>query len=172
MEAGERIVQAARIVPGGRAQPQVSTGLPVLDHLVGLTARAAGFEVALELAPDELEAEVGEAGRALGLGLAPLLEAPDARGFGSGIRAADEALATVVVEAAERPLLASNVDLSAARVGGLGTDVAATFLRELVQAAGLTVHVRLWDGDETEHVLEAIFKALGVALAGAVATRD
>ena len=32
---------------------------------------------------------------------------------------------------------------------------------------GLTLHVRLIEGEDTQHVLEAIFKALGVALAQA-----
>ena len=39
--------------------------------------------------------------------------------------------------------------------------------RELRRAAGLTLHVRLIDGEDSQHVLEAIFKALGVALAQA-----
>ena len=36
------------------------------------------------------------------------------------------------------------------------------------QAAALTLHVRLIEGEDSEHVLEAIFKALGVALACAI----
>ena len=78
---------------------------------------------------------------------------------------ADEALAHVVVEASGRPLVVSNVDLSDARVAGLASDIVATFLRELAEGAGLTLHVRLIEGSDPEHVLEAIFKALGVALA-------
>jgi imidazoleglycerol phosphate dehydratase HisB len=31
----------------------------------------------------------------------------------------------------------------------------------------LTLHVRLLEGEETDHVLEAIFKSLGAALAAA-----
>ena len=60
-----------------------------------------------------------------------------------------------------------HVDLSEARVGGLGTDLVASFLHELAEGGGLTLHVRLIDGDDPQHVLEAIFKALGVALAQA-----
>ena len=33
----------------------------------------------------------------------------------------------------------------------------------------LTLHVRLIEGEDTDHVLEAIFKALGVALSAALA---
>ena len=73
----------------------------------------------------------------------------------------------MVIEVSERPLLASNVDLSDARVGGLGTDLVTDFLRRLAEGAGLTLHVRLIAGDDAQHALEAMFKALGVALAGA-----
>jgi imidazoleglycerol-phosphate dehydratase len=143
----------------------------VLDHLLGLLARAGGFEVSLELAPDEPEAEVDEAGRTFGRSLAPLLAAANARGFGAGTMPAEEALATVVLERSERPLVASNADLSASRVGGLGIDLAARFLRGLAETAGLVVHVRLIEGTDSQHVLEAIFKALGVALAEACRPR-
>jgi imidazoleglycerol-phosphate dehydratase len=162
--------QAARIALG-LAEPSIETGLPVLDHLVGLLARAGGFELALELAPDEPEAEVDEAGRTLGRALGPLLDADGARGFGAGTMPADEALATVVIERAGRPLVASNADLSASRVGGLGIDLAARFLRGLAESAGLVVHVRLIEGTDSQHVLEAIFKALGVALSEACRAR-
>ena len=73
----------------------------------------------------------------------------------------------VVVEASGRPLVASNADLTSTRAGGLQTDLAATFLDELANAAGLTIHVRLIEGENSQHVMSAIFKALGIALARA-----
>ena len=78
-----------------------------------------------------------------------------------------EALASVVLEISDEPLLVSNVDLTEARIGGLGTDVARRFLERFAEGAGVTLHVRLLNGTDTQHVLEAIFKALGVALAQA-----
>ena len=89
------------------------------------------------------------------------------RGHGSAVVPMDEALAHVVLEASGRPLLVSNVDLSQARIAGLAGDLGARFLDEFSQSAGLTLHVRLVEGSDTQHVLEAIFKALGVALAQA-----
>jgi imidazoleglycerol phosphate dehydratase HisB len=59
---------------------------------------------------------------------------------------ADEALAHVTVEASGRPLVVSNIDLSDARVAGLASDMVATFLHELAEGAGLTLHVRLIEG--------------------------
>jgi imidazoleglycerol-phosphate dehydratase len=158
---------AARIVLGDASATSVATGVAVLDHLLEELAEAGGFALALELAPDEPEAEVGQAGAALGHALAPLLEADGASGRGFGIAPADEALAMVVLEASGRPLVASNADLSSTQAGGLRTDLAATFFDELSKAAGLTIHVRLTEGENSQHVLSAIFKALGLALASA-----
>ena len=78
-----------------------------------------------------------------------------------------EALASIVLEIADEPLVVSNVDLTEARIGGLGTDVVRRFLERFAEGAGLTLHVRLLNGTDTQHVLEAIFKALGAALAQA-----
>jgi imidazoleglycerol-phosphate dehydratase len=82
-----------------------------------------------------------------------------------------EALASVVLERSDTPLLVSNVDLTDARIGGLGTDVARRFLDRFTEGAGVTLHVRLLNGTDSQHVLEAIFKAIGVALAVACETK-
>ena len=155
----------ARVDVAASGEASVVTGVPVLDHLLGLLAQYASFDLVLEVAPGEAEAEVAAAGRALGQALADALRACRSRCHGSAAVPADEALAHVVVEASGRPLVVSNVDLSDARVAGLASDIVATFLRELAEGAGLTLHVRLIEGSDPEHVLEAIFKALGVALA-------
>jgi len=154
-----------RVDPRGEGTATVETGLPVLDRLLERLAEYASFDLVLEVEPGTAEAEVAEAGTALGSALAgPLREG---RGFGSGFMTSAEALATVVLEAADEPLLVSNVDLTDARIGGLGTDVARRFLERFAEGAGVTLHVRLLHGTDTQHVLEAIFKALGVALAAA-----
>jgi imidazoleglycerol-phosphate dehydratase len=158
-------------VADGTGRASVSTGLPVLDHLLGLLAATAGFDLTLEVAPGSPDDEIASAGRALGSALRGRLRAEGARGHGSAVVPADEALAHVALEASGRPLVVSNVDLSAARVGGLDTDLVARFLRELAEGAGLTLHVRLLNGDDTQHVLEAIFKALGASLAQACRQR-
>ena len=145
----------------------ISTGAAVLDHLLAALAAAGRLALRVEVAPDEPEAEVEVAGRTLGEAFAPLLRAPGASGRGVGIVGADEALAMVVLEASGSTLVASNVDLTSTHTGGLRTDLAAAFLNALGERAGLTIHVRLFEGEDSRHVLEAIFKALGVALAQA-----
>jgi len=155
----------------GPGPANVATGIPVLDHLLMLLARSGRFELALELPPGDAEAEVAAAGRALGEAFSPLLRADGVFGHGSAFMPADEALAQVALETSARPLVASNVDLTEARAGGLDSDLAARFLDAFAHAAGLTLHVRLIDGEDSRHVLEAIFKALGAALAEASSAR-
>lgn len=162
---------SVRVAADGGTTANVATGIPVLDHLLTLLARTGRFELALELPPGDAEAEVTAAGRALGEAFAPLLRADGAAGHGSAFLPAEEALAQVALEVSERPLVASNVDLTEARAGGLGSDLTARFLEAFADAAGLTLHVRLIDGEDSRHVLEAIFKALGAALAEASTRR-
>jgi imidazoleglycerol-phosphate dehydratase len=162
----------ARIAVHGSGEANVATGIPVLDHLLRRLAEYGSFDLALEVAPGAALDEVAGAGHALGEGLSGPLRVGGARGHGSAVVPADEALAHVALEASGRPLVVSNVDLSRAHVGGLSSDVVSRFVEALAEGAGLTVHVRLIEGKETEHVLEAIFKALGVALAQACRPRD
>jgi imidazoleglycerol-phosphate dehydratase len=156
-----------RVEPHGSGSASVETGLPVLDHLLERLAHYARFDLTLEVEPGAAEAEVAEAGSALGTALADLLRADAARAYGFASMTSSEALASVVLEVSHEPFLFSNVDLTEARIGGLGTDVARGFLERFAEGAGVTLHVRLLNGTDSQHVLDAIFKALGVALAQA-----
>lgn len=161
-----------RVELRGSGVANVDTGLPVLDRLLERLTEYAGFDLTLEVEPGGAELEIAEAGSALGRALAEPLRRGGARGYGSALMASAEALANVVLEVADAPLVVSNVDLTQARIGGLGTDVARRFLEQLAEGARLTLHVRLLNGTDTQHVLEAIFKALGVALAQACTSEE
>lgn len=166
---GARVTLRAGVVPAPAAR--VATGVPVLDHLLGLLAVRGGFDLALEVAPGALGAEVAAAGRALGEALAPVLRRDGARGFAASTLPAGEALALIALEVGDEPGVHANVDLTSVRVGGLGRDLVATFLGEVATGAGITLHVRLLEGEDEQHVLDAIFKALGAALGAAAAVR-
>jgi imidazoleglycerol-phosphate dehydratase len=160
-----------RINIAGRGETNIATGVPVLDHLLTTLATYASFDLALEVEPGDPEVEITAAARSLGEALAEPLRADGVRGHGSAVVPVDEALAHVALEASGRPLLISKVDLSQARIAGLAGDLAARFLEEFAQTARLTLHVRLVEGSDSQHVLESIFKALGVALAQACRPR-
>jgi imidazoleglycerol-phosphate dehydratase len=152
-------VELARV-----GEAEVATGLPMLDHLVRGLATTARLHVSLEVAPGSADAEVAAAGKGLGEALAVALRAEGASGRGWAWLPEDEALAGAVLEVSDRPLVASNVDFTGQRVGGLASDVVGRFLDALVEGAGLNLHIRVLEGKDPEHVLVAIFKALGAAL--------
>ena len=170
-EVGELERARVRVAYDKAGGGNVATGLPVLDHLVGLMATYGTFEVTMQVAAGAAEDEVAAAGKALGSELRAALHADDVRGYGAATVPADEALAHVALEASGRPLVVANVDLSDARVGGLRTDLVSNFLHELAEGAGITLHVRLIGGEDPQHVLEAIFKGLGVAITQACRPR-
>src|ERR671922_1253371 len=108
----------ARITIAGEGRANVATGVAVVDHLLALLAERAGFDLTLEVAPGDPDEEVAAAGRALGQALVEALP-EGARRHGSAVVPADEALAHVALEFSGRPLVVSNVDLSASHVAGL-----------------------------------------------------
>lgn len=150
----------ARVGLAPEGSVNVATGLPVLDHLVGELARSGRFRIALEVAPDSTDEAVAAAGAALGGALRDRLQA----GSGWALVPAAEALASAALDVDPEPRLVTNVDFSDIRVGGVSTDVASSFLAELARAAGINLHVRVLEGDDPQHVLAAIFKAVGAAL--------
>ena len=151
----------------GAGEARVQTGLPLLDHALQLLAAHGRLDLEIDVAADADAEEVAQLGRALGEQLAAPLRAPGARGHGSASVPADEALALVALEASGRPRFVSNVDLSREHVAGLATDLVSRFLQELAQGAGLTLHVRLVEGEDTRHVLDAMFKSLGATIGDA-----
>jgi imidazoleglycerol-phosphate dehydratase len=153
-----------RVSLAAEGAASVATGLPVLDHLIAALARVARLQIGLEVAPGSADEEIAAAGRALGRALADPLRAAGAAGSGWALAPEEEALAAAALEISERPMVFSNVDLSHQRVGGLASDLASGFLNDLAAGAGLTIHIRLLEGRDPQHVLVAIFKALGGAL--------
>src|ERR1043166_1577297 len=98
-----------RVELRGSGAASGETGLPVLGSLLERMAEYASFDLVLEVEPGAAEAEVAEAGTALGRALAGPLH--DGRGWGSGFMTSSEALAGIALEVSEDALLVSNVDL-------------------------------------------------------------
>jgi imidazoleglycerol-phosphate dehydratase len=153
-----------RVELAAAGEAEVATGLPLLDYLLREFAATARVRLALEVAPGSAEAEVAAAGKGLGEAFAKALRAEGASGRGWAWLPQEEALAGAVLEVSDRPLVASNVDFTGQGVGGLASDVVGRFMNAFVEGAGLNLHIRVLEGKDPEHVLVAIFKALGAAL--------
>ena len=81
----------------------------------------------------------------------------------------DEALVMCALDLGGRPYLAYGLELPAKRVKGFDTELIEEFVRAVVNAAGMNLHLRQLDGRNTHHIIEAAFKAFARALGQAVA---
>jgi Imidazoleglycerol-phosphate dehydratase len=158
----------------GTGQAEADTGVGFFDHMLVLFAKHGLFNLAAKAAGDlQVDAHhtVEDVGIVLGRAIA---QAVGGKGgicrYGTAFVPMDEALAMVVVDVSGRPFLQYDVAAPAGMIGNYAGELTEEFLRALAVNAGLTIHVRLLSGKNAHHIHEAIFKALGRALAAATRT--
>lgn len=88
--------------------------------------------------------------------------------YGEATVPMDEALARVVIDFSNRPCLVYNVQVPAEKLGVLSTENIKEFFGALVNHAGITMHIDLIRGDNSHHIIEAVFKAFARAFKTAV----
>jgi imidazoleglycerol-phosphate dehydratase len=76
----------------------------------------------------------------------------------------DESLARVSLDISGRPYLVFHAKFPENKAGDFETSLAEEFFRAVATHAGITLHINLEYGRNTHHMLEAIFKAFGIAL--------
>lgn len=150
----------------------VATGIPFFDHMLDQLGRHARISLTIAATGDlEVDAHhtVEDVGIALGEALSEALG--DKRGirrYGDALVPMEESLAQVALDISGRPLLSYDADLPAELIGQFDVGLTEEFLQALARSAGLTLHVSLQRGRNAHHAVEAIFKALAVALGRAI----
>ncbi|MGD0970130.1 MAG: imidazoleglycerol-phosphate dehydratase HisB [Desulfobaccales bacterium] len=151
----------------GQGRSEVATGIPFLDHMLNLFAAHGYFDLKIKASGD-LEVDqhhtVEDIGICLGHAFREVLQGrPQVRRFGEARVPMDEALAQVSVDLSNRPFLHLDAHLPP---GGAGMDpqLVKEFWRAVCVHGGLTLHITVPYGENTHHILEAIFKAAGRAL--------
>jgi len=159
----------------GKGRAEVTTGIPFLDHMLSLMAMQAMFDVNIRATGDlsvDYHHTVEDVGIALGQGLRKALgDLKGIRRFGEATVPMDEALSSVVVDISGRPVLIYRVEATG-KILDFDAGLAESFLKALVDHAGITMHVNLWYGKDLHHVIESIFKGLGRALDQATAVDE
>ena len=167
---------AATLVVDGSGTTDISTGLPFLDHMIEQLGRHASFDLSVSAAGDlhvDAHHTVEDVGIVLGACLAEALgDKAGIRRFASLALPLDEALVEVALDLSGRPYLAYGVEF-APDTPGLGSppfnpQLAEEFWRAFATAANLTLHIRLVEGKNTHHILEASFKGVARCLRDAV----
>lgn len=157
----------------GSGEGKVATGVGFLDHMLTLFAFHARFDLAVDCKGDTAVDDhhsVEDVGIALGRALGEALgDKAGIHRYGQWLLPMDEALVLCALDFSGRACLGYEAQLPAQKVGTFDTELVKEFLLALTRASGLTLHVRVLSGDNTHHIIEAMFKALGRAMRQAVA---
>lgn len=152
----------------GTGKSQIVTQVPFLDHMLDLFTKHGQFDLKVAANGDihiDDHHTVEDIGICLGQCLREALG--DKRGikrYASVFIPMDEALAQVVVDISNRPHFEYRAQYPSAQVGTFNTELVHEFLWKLALEARITLHVIVHYGQNTHHMIEAIFKALGRAL--------
>lgn len=157
----------------GRGLCEIDTGIPFMDHMLGLFAAHGFLDLQIKGRGDteiDFHHTVEDLGICLGTSLKEALgEKKGIRRFGQATVPMDEALARVVLDISNRPGLSYRVSAGESKTGSFDINLIREFFRALVNYSGITLHVDLISGDDPHHIVEAIFKAFGRALDQATA---
>lgn len=157
----------------GAGKSSVSSGVGFLDHMLELFARHGDFDLTLTCHGDtqvDFHHSVEDIGICLGQAFAESLG--DKRGiarYGQFLLPMDEALVLCAVDLSGRDYLGWALDLPAQKVGDFDTELAKEFWLGFVRCCSSSVHIRQMAGENTHHILEAVFKGMGRALRMAAA---
>lgn len=137
----------------GTGTADVSSGLPFLDHMLIAFARYSGLNLVLKAKGDLSHHVIEDVAICIGTALAALLPATAAR-YGDRSVPMDDALVHCALDLGGRPFYR----------GPLPSSLYDHWMRSFSDNARATLHLRVLRGTDRHHVVEAAFKALGLAV--------
>ncbi len=152
-------------------QIAVDTGIGFFDHMLEQLAKHGGFSLSLSCKGDlEIDEHhtVEDCGIALGEAMAEALGSKHGIGRYGFLLPMDESQARVALDLGGRSYLVFEGDFPRDQVGGLSTEMVSHFFRSLSQAMACSLHIHV-EGENTHHMVEAVFKAVGRATRQAIA---
>ncbi len=164
---------AVEIELDGSGAAVVDTGFGFADHMLTLLAFWAGFDLKLTCRGDlEVDAHHSLEDAAICLGEALRQALGDRVGIarvGQAKVPMDEALCEVVVDLSGRPYLVYREEVLPPVIAGEEKDLWREFFKSLAVSARMNLHIHYEYGQNGHHLVEAAFKALGLALRRATA---
>jgi len=155
----------------GTGASKVRTPIPFLSHMLEAWSKHGLMDLTVEASGDvevDIHHTVEDVGIVLGQALREALG--DKKGivrYGTAFVPMDEALISASVDISGRPYLVFNVPVARTRVSNFDLDMLPEFFRAFAFNAEITLHVTMQYGHNLHHITEAVFKAVGRALAEA-----
>lgn len=153
---------------GSSVIPQISTGLPFFDHILYSMAFHGGFFLRIE-ATGDIDVDphhlVEDTGLVFGEALKQAAEKSTAiNRFGHFIIPMDASLSEATIDVCGRPNLVYRADYPQTHAGDFDISLIREFLKALTDRAGMTLHAECRYGENSHHMVEALFKAIGKSI--------
>ena len=152
----------------GTGDYDIETGVGFFDHMLSALSRHSLIDMTLRVKGDTFVDDhhtVEDVGIVLGCAVAQALG--DKRGvarFSDVAIAMDEALVQAAIDLSGRGQAYVDLPLPTQKVGSFDTELATEFFIAFARDARLTLHVRELAGENSHHIIEAAFKAVGRAM--------
>ncbi len=156
----------------GNGHASISSGCGFLDHMLTLFAKHGRLDLTVDCQGDIMVDDhhtVEDIGICLGTAFAKAVG--DCRGikrYGSMLLPMDEALILCALDVSGRDYLSFDCVFPTEKVGTFDTELVKEFWLAFTRTAGVTLHLRRMAGENSHHIAEACFKAVGRALRDAV----
>jgi len=150
---------------------QGSTGLRFFDHMLSTFSLYSGLGLKLEVC-ESLDGIahhlIEDVGIVLGKAFKKAVDYSEITRFGEATVPMDEALVGAYVDLSGRPYFLKNFEFIGAYIEDFPTEAFEEFIRGFSNNAKITVHFVKFSGRNEHHVIEACFKAFGLAIRKAV----
>lgn len=147
---------------------EVSTGIGFFDHMLTALAFYAGFGMKLSVKGDlhvDGHHTVEDTGIVLGQAIKEALgDKHGIKRFASSFIPMDEALSFCVIDVSGRAFLNYDAVMPQEKMGDYESCLTWEFMRALTSNAALTLHIKAMYGNNTHHITESIYKAVGSAM--------
>lgn len=156
----------------GRGKYANDTGCGFLHHMLDLFAKHGRFDLSAVCKGDTWVDDhhtVEDVAIALGTAFKEALG--DKRGikrYGYSVIPMDETLMLCSVDISGRTYLNFDVEITAQKVGSFDTELVKEFMLAFARSLELNIHFKMLAGENTHHIIEAVFKSFGRAMAEAV----
>ena len=146
----------------------IDTGVPFFDHMLNAFGRHGQFDLTVHAVGDvEVDAHhtVEDTGIVLGEAFCQALgDKAGITRFADSTIPMDETLVMAAVDISGRGQAYCDLPVPTERVGAFDTELAVEFFYAFARDAKLTLHVRELAGENSHHIIEAAFKAVGRAM--------
>jgi imidazoleglycerol-phosphate dehydratase len=156
----------------GEGKYDIKTKIGFFDHMMELFAKHSQIDLTLNCDGDihvDEHHSVEDTGIALGQAIAQALgNKMGITRYATQFVPMDETLVMVNLDISGRPFFYYDVEFKTQGAGEFDAQWCEEFFRALAVNAGFTLHISMIYGENTHHIIEAIFKATGRAIREAV----